>query len=300
MHGSRVMRAKLFLLPIALGLSGCFLFHGDEDVDDGLPGDAAPPPVDAGTIAGDGGPTDCRPVQAVAQACVEGDPAAFIEPGYLLLVEDCHCGGELRCDLIDYRAGEALATVEVSVCGERDCRACTGPTEVFCPLPAGGPHTIVRGPFAHFEMGEAPGDGLRCQSVGSLGGGLCSFPGSEWLPETAWGPSEVCLPGTDVVEGERVAITVSGFVPCSFEPGPCEAVLDDTTGEIALTPRLRNCDEGAPTWDCGGDTGLLTWTCWTPPLRGREGGYDVRLGDRSLFPLAVGGPAEGCIDLSGT
>ncbi|MAQ19003.1 MAG: hypothetical protein CMN30_29920 [Sandaracinus sp.] len=286
----------LALIPLA----GCFFFHGgtdDEPRDEGvvpdagpvdwggpLPVDAAPRPVDAAPSFPDAG--TCRPVTGLRMACVGADPASFRQPGYLITVDDCHCGGELVCQVFRDEGGQV--ELDVAICGEGECRACTGPSEVFCPLTTGGPHILERrGSQAHFAMDLPPDDGDRCQSVGSLGGGLCEFPGSTWEAE------ELCLPSGELRAGTQVALTLRGTTSCVYEPGPCDVVLDDAAGTLRVQPRVRSCDEGGPTWPCGGGSGSLEQVCWTPPLRAREGGYRLLVNDREVGALAVGDALPG-------
>ncbi|MBO6939898.1 MAG: hypothetical protein JJ863_33305 [Deltaproteobacteria bacterium] len=296
----RVTPCRPMLFPALLLLGGCFLRHGsgDDASDDFVPGDAGPITVDAGPIPGDAGPIvdatpppdagRCRPAGPLVQACVEGDPAADFAPGFLVQFDDCHCGGVPRCD-VEVSSGTAMA--RVSICDEGLCRACTGPNEVWCPLPDFDVRAIESGSVPHFELGLPPGDGQLCQTVGSLGGGLCAFPGHAWDD-----PEELCFPATHVAAGARVPLVIAGEVSCAFEPGPCDAELDDATRTIELRPRLRNCDEGAPTWGCVGASGRLERECWTPELR--DGTYTVRMNGRTLGELTVGADAPaGCVDL---
>lgn len=299
LHCAGRMRAiSCRALSSLLLLVGCFRQHG---VDDDPPRDAAPvavdaalvdagsPTVDAAPVAPDASPPgDCRPVAALAQACVEGDPAAFIEPGVRVWVDDCHCGGELRCDV---ESGDTIAWLEVSVCGEGICRACTEPEEVFCPLPdASIDWQLHYGGQPIFELGTQPSDGTLCQTRGSLGGGLCDFPGTDWAPD------ELCFPAATVDEGRRYPLSVAGEVSCVYEPGPCEVELDDATRTLFVRPRLRACDEGAPTWGCIGDSARLERTCLTPPLR--AGSYTLVVDGRAVGELATGADAPGaCVSL---
>ncbi len=293
----RVTSCRLLLLPLLSLLGGCFLLHDsdDEPTDDPVTADGGPSIIDADLVidagpppAVDGGPTGCRPVEAIVQACVEGDPAADFAPGFLVQFPDCHCNGTPRCE-VDTSTG--VAQVEVSICDEGLCRACTGPNEVWCSLPDFETRTVVDDGVPLFELGLPPGDGQLCQSVGSRGGGLCEFPGRPWADA-----EHVCVPDLHLESGMRVPLSIVGEVSCVFEPGPCEAELDDVTRTIDLRPNLRSCDEGTPTWGCSGSSGRLEQTCWTPELR--DGTYTLQMDGRVLGELAVGAETPaGCIDL---
>ena len=288
------MRAKSCLvLLVGIVSPGCFRFHGadaDDDFVAAATADAGPTLRDFGAPPRvDAAPSACRPVGAVVQSCVSGDPSAFIEPGYLLVVDDCHCGGELRCDVLE--ADDGAVNLEVNVCGEGRCRACTGPTEVFCPVFSRGPHTILRSGVPHFAMGDAPGDGTLCQTVGPASA-PCDFPGSPGAEVR-----EVCLGEEPTEPGVRLAVALRIELSCGQELGPCDAALDNRTGEITVTPRVSVCSEGRPTPDCAESSRIVDQVCTTPPLWGREDGYRLKLGDEVITEFRVGDEAPGCIAL---
>jgi hypothetical protein len=105
----------------------------------------------------------------------------------------------------------------------------------------------------------------------------------------------ICWPETaqrgDVIE-------VSGFVSCADEPGPCDVRIEE--GRLEVGPRLRNCDEGSPTWGCEGAGSTLTREC--PILGDLPGPLEL-----SVYGTVVGTilPADGasgprtCIDFEG-
>lgn len=264
-------------LALLSSLSGCFLVHGREDP-------AAL--VDAGPTARDAAPflPACRPARADV-ACASHDAlpelAAGTPTSLAIRLDDCHCGGELRCDVTSVvpasGAGAGSIDLDVLVCGEGDCRACTGPDEVTCAIPAlteGRYRISVRGePLfqipASSGLGSDPSEAL-CQTRGSSGGGLCSFPGDVAPIERA----SVCFPSATPPGTVTFAVQVPS-TPCAYEPGPCDGIVSIDRGgrAISLVPRIRNCDEGAPTWGCSGGSGTLEHRCVIPDLG--EGTYGV-------------------------
>lgn len=300
---------RVAAVVVVFALVGCAKHHlvdpsdgGPRDTGTDAPGRDAPaldaPVADAPGI--DGGA--CRDT-TLELACTPGFGGTLpvgVPTSLRVGVNDCHCDGRLTCSAEVLRAPSGsfpgAIEVDVQVCDELDCRACTGPTRVDCMLPAlaEGDYQVLydRAPLFQFQAGPpGMGDVARCQSPSSVGGGLCDFPGQPWIERHA--VETVCFP--DPI-GPGSAITVASEVSCAFEPGPCEARLG--ADGITLTPRLRNCDEGSPTWGCTGRSGRLERFC--PIEDAVMGPVDIRIGTRVVGrAMGTDGPSGlvRCVDL---
>ena len=212
-----------------------------------------------------GGPRDsgggtCRSVDA-ATVCVDDETRPFLSArestSVLVYTDDCHCGGELSCEV---RVDGADIHLDMSICGEMPCRACTAPSQVRCEVPpvAPGPHRVLVGGESAFELAAMESGGgpptTLCQHIGSRGGGLCSFPGSLG----SWRPDRVCY-REPALRGAVEIIFEKDETSCAIEPGPCDVYASETGFEIR--PRARTCDEGSSTWGCTGMSGRLRRSC---------------------------------------
>ncbi len=274
-------------------LGGCFLNHSldsdpgavDGGIDAGFPDTALV--IDAGfpDTALDGGgvdsadasPSSCRSVGA-AELC--HSPSFAETPTFAVTTTDCHCGGSLAChvDVVVPASStvRGVLSVEIELCDEESCAACTGPNTVECSAPDapdGDYHVHVSsGEFILTGLGGTPPTDpvfSECQSVGPAGG-LCEAIGEPYEP------AEVCLtPGRPIV--------VHGGSSCAYDPGPCSVdyITDFIGRSLAITPRQRSCDESHPVWDCE------TWQCPDAPE------------DGSSVAVFVGGAEVGRFDPEG-
>lgn len=285
------------LTVVMLG-SGCYLSH-EPSLEDGGGADGGRDAAvrDSGSSF-DAPPSSCRAADPVA-ACLESGSMPFLTAGapseLLLTTGDCHCGGTLRCSAVVTREAApgmpGIVALQMDVCDEGRCRACTAPYDVSCSvaaLTAGEYLVSVNDDAARFDLWAMPGPGVpptaMCQSVGSSGGGLCDFPGDL----TAWRPRVACFP--DRVSGDRVVLELEAEgTSCALEPGPCDVYVAQTPegGSFEVRPRIRSCDEGSPTWGCTGTAGTLRRSCTVTGLG--PGHYTIGLQDgTSLGAIDVG------------
>jgi hypothetical protein len=305
------MRTALSLLGIWLLVGGCYLSHErDGSFDgsrrdagavirrDGSDRDAIPAAFDAGA---------CRPVSA-STACIERDHRPFLTAGrpseLAVWSTSCHCGGELACTarvaLQATPGSNGLIELFTAVCGEGRCAACTPPNEVACEIPAleeGEYQVLVNGDLS-FALRASSSGGVPptslCQEVGSLGGGLCDFPGALM----SWRPERVCFSPSH--GGDRFTIDFEAETSCALEPGPCDVYIarDRGVGHLEVRPRVRSCDEGSPTWGCTGSTGTLRRSCTALHLE--PGPYTMGLQDGTMlgaFDIGAGTSDPECFDV---
>jgi hypothetical protein len=270
-------------VPLAWGLSGCFLFHSPPE-DAPARSDAGPPieGPDAGRRdagARDAGASSCvfSPASQATSACTSAGRTTLD-----VRIEGCFCKPFATCEsLVDEPPGldgARALLIETELCDhpDIDCDACVPFIDVECEVPPLEPrerNVYVNGHYAfRLPLPETDPDEFdRCwtfaaphvpsEAPSSLS---CHAPG----PESS--PGRVCYPQlTAADQGALIAVT-SSCSRCFSEPSDCQVTV--AGGRIEVVARDLDCT-CAPCGPCPSECTELERTCRTPPLP--EGSYEL-------------------------